>query len=104
MMMIPAAVSADGNAGMIYGRVVNSDTGKPVAPITIHVYSSSEGPWVTQTKSDGSFVFLQVRPGPVSIVVGDGKATRFATISANLPDKEMFFLTSEQTATTTNPH
>ena len=89
---LPVAAAADGNAGIIYGRVLLSGSDRPVCPITIRVFSDRESPWTTRTKADGSFVFLQIQPGPVTVVVGSNRERRRVTVSANLSNQELFYL------------
>jgi hypothetical protein len=91
-LVLPSPGRCDGNAGMIYGRVLLSTTHQPVCPITVRVLSNREGPWEAHTQSDGSFVFLQVRPGPVSIVIGRGREVRSVNVSANLQEQQTFYL------------
>ena len=81
--------SADGNTGMIYGRVLIARSNMPVCPITVTATSDREPMLKTHTDADGSFHFLSVFPGPVRITVGRSRAVRNITVSANLPDLEL---------------
>jgi hypothetical protein len=95
---IPAAAVADGNTGEIYGRVLLSGTDRPACRIMVRVLSNREAPWETRTSADGSFVFLQIRPGPVTIVVGRNRERRQITVSANLPNQEVFYVNPRDAA------
>jgi len=89
---LPGFALADGNTGIVYGRVLLSSTEQPVCRITVRALSNREGPWETNTGADGSFVFLSIRPGPVTIVVGRGREFRQINVSANLQNQETFYL------------
>jgi hypothetical protein len=89
---LPGSALADGNTGTVYGRVLLSTTEQPVCRITVRALSNREGPWETNTGADGSFVFLSIRPGPVTIVIGRGREFRQISVSANLQNQETFYL------------
>jgi len=86
------AVLADSNTGWIYGRVVVTGTRQPVCPITIIAINNRESPWETHTRSDGSFYFLSLLPGRVTIIIGRNRVVREVEVHANLPTEETFYV------------
>ncbi|HEY0392878.1 MAG TPA: hypothetical protein VGD01_00150 [Candidatus Elarobacter sp.] len=105
---LPATAGAQGNTGIIYGRVMIAGTHQPVCLITLTVHSDREADVQVQTRGDGTFRFLTVSPGPVRLIVGRSRATRSLDVSPNLetragdillpPVRRQSHVTSELTA------
>lgn len=79
-----AIASADGNTGLIYGKVLLSGSHIPVCPIAVVVKSDRQAPQKTFTAGDGSYHFLTVSPGPVTLLIGHSRSVQALTVSANL--------------------
>jgi hypothetical protein len=86
------AAHADGDTGLVYGRVLIQGTGQPVCPITVRAVSNREPTWETQTQADGSFRFLALFPGNVTIIIGQNRIVQALTVHANLMERSTFYL------------
>lgn len=75
---------ADGNTGLIYGKVLLERAHIPICPIAVTAISGRQAPQQTFTRDDGSYHFLTVSPGPVTLVIGDNLRVHNLTVSANL--------------------
>ena len=84
-----ATAWADGNTGLIYGRVLMNGTNMPPCPTTVTVSSDREPPQRTLTGPDGSFHFLSVMPGRVTLSVGRVNV-RDLVVSANLQNADTY--------------
>ncbi|HEY0613892.1 MAG TPA: hypothetical protein VGC96_04600 [Candidatus Elarobacter sp.] len=82
--LLPATANAQGNTGMIYGHVFLSGTRIPVCPLTLWARSDREALLKAPTRSDGSFRFLLVSPGPVTVIAGRNRASVNVSVSPNL--------------------
>jgi hypothetical protein len=84
-----ATALADGNTGLIYGRVFADGTRTPpCGRVAVTASSDREAPQVTYTSADGSFHFLSVIPGRVTLTVG--AVARDVNVSANIPNMDTY--------------
>ena len=88
-LSLAGVAQADGNLGLIYGRVLIAGSGEPVCPVTVTVTSDREPPLKTTTSNNGDFYFLAVSPGTVAVTVGRSRAVRYLTISANIANLDL---------------
>ncbi len=84
-------VVADENVGSIYGRVYVEHTRKPACFTTVKMLSNREPNQETRTRPDGSFLFLAVLPGYVTVEVPHAQAQR-VEVHANLESDAMFYV------------
>lgn len=84
-----ATAWADGNTGLIYGRVLMNGTSAAPCPMIVTVSSNREPPQRTRTATDGTFHFLSVMPGPVTLSVGR-VVIRDLIVSANLQNADTY--------------
>lgn len=78
-------VLADANTGRVYGKVLLAGSHQPVCDMAVRIDSNREPTQWTRTLGDGSYHFLSVFPGRVTIVVGRSRGVRYEEVSANLP-------------------
>jgi hypothetical protein len=81
---VVGSASADGNTGLIYGKVLLAGSHQPVCPIAVIVRSDRQAPLETFTAGDGSYHFLSVSPGPVTLSIGRSRSVQSLSVSANL--------------------
>jgi hypothetical protein len=80
-----AVALADANTGRVYGTVLLAGSHEPVCDMLVTIESNREPAIQVRTLGDGSYHFLAVFPGPVTITVGRSRGTRHEDVSANLP-------------------
>jgi hypothetical protein len=85
---LTAPASADGNTGLIFGRVFIDGTNSPACPTTVTLTSDREPPQQTVTDRDGTFHFLTVIPGRATVQVG--RIVRDVSVSANIPNMDLY--------------
>lgn len=88
LVALTAAAWADGNTGLIYGRVLQTETGTPACPISVMASSDRQPPDVVVSNRDGSFHFLSIVPGPVTLTVGS--VSRDVVVSANIVNMDAY--------------
>ena len=86
-----APAHADENVGSIYGRVYIEKTHKPVCYTPVRMVSNREPNQETHTRPDGSFLFLAVVPGMVTVAVPHAPA-QHVEVHANLETDAMFYV------------
>jgi hypothetical protein len=101
---VAGAAQADGNTGLIYGRVLIAGSHVPVCPITVTVNSDREPLQKTTTSNNGEFHFLLVSPGTVVVTIGRSRVVRSLTISPNIQNLDLilepFYLSPQPIVTT----
>lgn len=85
---LTAAAFADGNTGLIYGRVYMDGTEKAPCPTVVMATSDRQAPLRAVTDKDGIFHFLDVVPGRVTLVVG--RVARDVIVSANISNMDTY--------------
>lgn len=88
--MFGGTALAEQNTGSLYGRIYSQGTHHPAACVTVRVFSDKEPMQETRTRADGSFTFVSVFPGDVTIVVG--KQAVASSIHASLETDENVYV------------
>ncbi len=82
---------ADESTGSVFGRVYFEGTKRPVCNLPVRLYSNREPNQRTLTRSDGSFLFLAVFPGYVTVSVPRAASQRIE-VHANLESDATFYM------------
>ncbi len=81
--------NGDESTGSVFGRVYFEGTKRPVCNLAVHLYSNREPNQRTRTRKDGSFLFLAVFPGYVTVAVPRAASQRIE-VHANLESDATF--------------
>jgi hypothetical protein len=86
---LTTAARADGNTGLVYGRVFIDGTSKASpCPVIVRLTSDRQAAQQTLTAADGSFHFLTVMPGRVTVTAGP--VARELSVSANIANMDAY--------------
>jgi hypothetical protein len=84
---------AEQTTGEVYGRVYTDNSHRPAGGVTVLLLSDREPMQETRTRPDGSFTFLAVFPGDVTVKVGE--LTTPVDVHANLESDSTILLGGE---------
>lgn len=85
-----ALARAEESTGTVYGRVYSIGSHKPICGAPVRLYSNREPTQGTRTRSDGSFSFISVFPGYVTVVVD--RSVQHVEVHASLESDATFYV------------
>ena len=86
-----AHASAEDSTGSIYGRIYQEHTHRPMCNLWVRMLSTHEPSQIVRTREDGSYRFLAVLPGYVTVAAERAGSQR-VEVHANLESDANFFV------------